>query len=112
MLGINRFHVSNIARRTENRWGRKVLEWRPRTGRRSVCRSLTRWADDLVKVAGTRWMREARNWSLWRHLREAYVQQLTSFGLYDMQLEIKFTSLLHRQTVLCENRLRYLYAPN
>ena len=27
-------------------------------------RPLTRWADDLVKVAGTRWMREARNLSL------------------------------------------------
>ena len=30
--------AGHIARRTDNRWGKKVLEWRPRTGRRSVGR--------------------------------------------------------------------------
>ncbi|KAI8433669.1 hypothetical protein MSG28_015667 [Choristoneura fumiferana] len=28
--------AGHIARRTDNRWGREVLEWRPRTGRRTV----------------------------------------------------------------------------
>ncbi|CAH2267737.1 jg4344 [Pararge aegeria aegeria] len=28
--------AGNIARRTDGRWGLKVLEWRPRTGKRSV----------------------------------------------------------------------------
>jgi hypothetical protein len=37
--------------RTDGRWGREVLEWRPRTGRRSVGRHPTRWAVDRVKVA-------------------------------------------------------------
>ncbi|KAI8427201.1 hypothetical protein MSG28_014804 [Choristoneura fumiferana] len=40
--------AGHIARRTDNRWGRKVLEWRPRTGRRSVGRPPTRWTDDIV----------------------------------------------------------------
>ncbi|KAJ8706628.1 hypothetical protein PYW07_012706 [Mythimna separata] len=42
--------AGHIARRTDGRWGRKVLEWRPRTGRRSVGRPPTRWTDDLARV--------------------------------------------------------------
>ena len=72
--------AGHIARRTDGRWGGKVLEWRPRTGRRSVGRPPTRWTDDLVKVAGSRWMRAAQDRSLWRSLGEAYAQQWASFG--------------------------------
>ncbi|KAI8439966.1 hypothetical protein MSG28_001416 [Choristoneura fumiferana] len=36
---------------TDGRWGRKVLEWRPRIGKCSVGRPPTRWRDDLVKAA-------------------------------------------------------------
>jgi exonuclease III len=72
--------AGHIARRTDGRWGGKVLEWRPRAGRRSVGRPPTRWTDDLSKVAGSRWMRAAQDRSLWRSLGEAYVQQWTSFG--------------------------------
>ncbi|CAH2256875.1 jg11021 [Pararge aegeria aegeria] len=32
-----------IARRTDGRWGLKVLEWRPRKAKRSVGRPPTRW---------------------------------------------------------------------
>ncbi|KPJ05678.1 hypothetical protein RR46_00407 [Papilio xuthus] len=64
-------------------WGRKVLEWRPRTGRRSVGRPPSvgrkaRWTDDLVKVAGVRWMRAAPDLPLWQSMGEAYVQQWTN----------------------------------
>ncbi|KAI8431975.1 hypothetical protein MSG28_004504 [Choristoneura fumiferana] len=72
--------AGHIARRTDGRWGQKVLEWRPRTGRRAVGRPPTRWSDDLVKIAGSRWMRKAQDRSEWRALGEAYVQQWTSFG--------------------------------
>jgi hypothetical protein len=67
--------VGHIVRRTDGHWGGKVVEWRPRTGRRSVGRPPTRWTDDLVKVAGGRWMRAAQDRSSWRTLGEAYVQQ-------------------------------------
>ncbi|KAI8438853.1 hypothetical protein MSG28_011199 [Choristoneura fumiferana] len=43
--------AGHIARRTDGRWGQKVLEWRPRTGRRAVGRPPTRWSDDLAKIA-------------------------------------------------------------
>ncbi|KAI8426618.1 hypothetical protein MSG28_005398 [Choristoneura fumiferana] len=38
------------------------------------------YSDDLVKIAGSRWMRKAQDRSEWRALGEAYVQQWTSFG--------------------------------
>ncbi|CAG9565546.1 unnamed protein product [Danaus chrysippus] len=72
--------AGHIARRTDARWGQRVLEWQPRAGRRSVGRPPTRWSDDLVKVAGIRWMRVAQDRSSWRSLGEAYVLQWTSFG--------------------------------
>ncbi|KAI8439116.1 hypothetical protein MSG28_012974 [Choristoneura fumiferana] len=58
--------AGHIARRTDGRWGRKLLEWRPRIGKRSVGRPPTRWTDDLVKAAGVRWMQAAANRSNWR----------------------------------------------
>ncbi|CAH2260536.1 jg18256 [Pararge aegeria aegeria] len=39
--------AGNIARRTDGRWGLKLLEWRPRTGKRSVGRPPTRWIKDI-----------------------------------------------------------------
>ncbi|PZC77920.1 hypothetical protein B5X24_HaOG202801 [Helicoverpa armigera] len=57
--------AGHIARRADGRWGRKVLEWRPRTSKRSVGRPPTRWTDDLIKVAGRRWMQVASNRDWW-----------------------------------------------
>ncbi|XP_072943439.1 uncharacterized protein [Epargyreus clarus] len=72
--------AGHIVRRTDNRWGRKVLEWRPRLGKRSTGRPPTRWTDDLKRTAGNRWMQTAQDRSEWRRLGEAYVQQWTSKG--------------------------------
>jgi hypothetical protein len=41
-----------ISRRTDNRWDKRVLEWRPRLGKRSVGRPQARWSDDLRRTAG------------------------------------------------------------
>lgn len=72
--------AGHIARRTDGRWSRKVLEWIPRIGKRSVGRPPARWTDDLAKVAGVGWMQAASDRSEWRLLGEAYVQQWTSQG--------------------------------
>ncbi|KAI8441130.1 hypothetical protein MSG28_009382 [Choristoneura fumiferana] len=58
--------AGHIARRADGRWGRKVLEWRPRIGKRSVGRPPTRWTDDLVKAPGSRWMQAAASQSNWK----------------------------------------------
>jgi hypothetical protein len=71
--------AGHIAKRTNGRWGGKVLEWRP-PGDAALVGPPTRWTDDLVKVAGSRWMRAAQDRSSWRTLGEAYVQQWMSLG--------------------------------
>ncbi|CAH2243649.1 jg26124 [Pararge aegeria aegeria] len=72
--------AGHIARRTDGRWGSKVLEWRPRTGKRSVGRPPTRWTDDIERVAGSRWKQAAQDRGFWNSLQKTYVQQWTSIG--------------------------------
>ncbi|CAH2085381.1 unnamed protein product [Euphydryas editha] len=72
--------AGHIVRRTDNRWGKKVLEWRPRLGKRSTGRPPTRWTDDLKKTAGNRWIQRAQDRVEWRRLGEAHVQQWTTKG--------------------------------
>ncbi|CAH2210522.1 jg10823 [Pararge aegeria aegeria] len=61
--------AGHIARRTDGRWGLKVLEWRPRTGKRSVGRPPTRWTDDMRRVAGRQ---AARDRVLWNSLQKTW----------------------------------------
>jgi hypothetical protein len=72
--------ASHISRRTDNRWGKRVLEWRPPQGKRSVGRSQARWSDDLRRTAGRSWMRVAEVRARWPEIGEAYVQQWTVMG--------------------------------
>ncbi|CAG9122414.1 unnamed protein product [Plutella xylostella] len=46
--------AGHVARRADDRWSRKVLEWRPRVGKRRVGRPPTRWSDDLRKISWVR----------------------------------------------------------
>lgn len=39
--------VGYISRRSDERWSKRVLEWRPRSGARSVSRQKARWAGDI-----------------------------------------------------------------
>lgn len=51
--------ADHICRRSDNRWSKKVLEWRRWLGKRSAGRLLARWTDDLRMVAGSDWMAKA-----------------------------------------------------
>jgi hypothetical protein len=53
--------ASHISRRTDSRWDKRVLEWRPRFGKRSVGRPQARWSGDLSRAAGRSWMRVAED---------------------------------------------------
>ncbi|CAH2240093.1 jg6347 [Pararge aegeria aegeria] len=70
------------AHSSEKGWtlGSKVLEWQPRTGKRSVGRPPTSWTDDIKRVAGSRWIQAAQNRRTWNSLQKTYVQQWTSIG--------------------------------
>jgi hypothetical protein len=65
--------AGHISRRTDNRWGKRVLEWRPRLGKR-------RWSINLCRTAGTSWMLVAEDRARLREIGEAYVQQWTVVG--------------------------------
>jgi hypothetical protein len=70
--------AGHISRRTDNHWGKRVLEWKPRLGKR-VGRPQARRSDDLRKTAGRSWMR-AEDWARLWEIGEAYVQQWTVVG--------------------------------
>ncbi|CAH2242561.1 jg8133 [Pararge aegeria aegeria] len=73
--------AGHIARRTNERWGSKVLEWRPRTGKRGVGRSPTRWTNDIKRVAGSRCKQAAQDRGFWNSLQKTYVPQWTSIAV-------------------------------
>ncbi|CAH2228963.1 jg50 [Pararge aegeria aegeria] len=72
--------AGHIVRRKDGRWGPKVLEWQPRTGKRSVGRPPTRWTDDIKRVAGSRLIQAAQSHGTWNSLQKTYIQQWTSIG--------------------------------
>lgn len=70
--------AGHLARVSDDRWTRKITEWRPRDNAlRSRGRPPTRWSDDLKRIH-TNWMNAARDRNKWKSLREAYVQQWTT----------------------------------
>jgi hypothetical protein len=60
--------AGHISRRTNNCCGKRVLEWIPRLGKRSVGRPQVRWSDDLRRTAGRSWMRVAEHRARWREV--------------------------------------------
>jgi hypothetical protein len=67
--------AGHISRRTDNRWSKRVLEWRTRLGKRSVGRPQARWNDDLRRTAGGSWMLVVEDPAKWLEVGEAYIQQ-------------------------------------
>jgi hypothetical protein len=53
--------AGHIRRRTDNCWGKRVLEWRPHLGKRSVGRPQTY----LRRTAGSSWMRVVEDQARW-----------------------------------------------
>ena len=67
--------AGHIARMTDDRWTRRTMIWRPRTNCRSRGRPPVRWADDIVAVAGTNWVKKAQDREGWKSIEEAFVQE-------------------------------------
>ncbi|XP_073967507.1 uncharacterized protein [Choristoneura fumiferana] len=76
--------AGHICRRSDGRWGKVVIEWRPRTERRNVGRQEMRWTDDLVKVAGRCQMRRAVDRDEWRAMQDAYTQNWVAMTVVDI----------------------------
>jgi hypothetical protein len=72
--------AGHISRRTENRWGKRVLDWTPCLSKRSVRRHQARCKDNLRRTAGRSWMQVAEDRARWRAIGEPYAQQWTMVG--------------------------------
>lgn len=71
--------AGHVARMRDDRWTKRLLEWRPRMDKRTRGRPPTRWSDDLKKISKN-WMQTAQNRCKWKKAGEAYVQQWTEKG--------------------------------
>lgn len=72
--------TGHVARQDPSRWTVRILQWRPRTTKRSVGRPQMRWLDDIREIAGKRWFHIAQDRYAWKNLEEAYIQQWMSGG--------------------------------
>jgi hypothetical protein len=83
--------AGHISRKTDNRWGKRVLEWIPRLGKRSVERPQARWewrfAQDgwqELDASSRRLSEMARSW---RGL--CMMMMMNSFAQFDVMLTVR-----------------------
>lgn len=76
--------AGHIARRTDGRWTKTIMNWRPPTTRPRG-RPPERWTNGINKYVreikpGTNWQQVAMDRSEWKRLGEAYIQQWIQTG--------------------------------
>lgn len=64
--------AGHVQRMAEDRWSKTVTNWHPLDKKRRPGRPRKRWSDDIVKIAGSTWSREARDRTRWRQMEEAF----------------------------------------
>lgn len=72
--------AGHIARRTDGRWTRSILDWIPEDGYRPKGRPFGRWGDVISKFSGAKWILKAQNRTHWKSEEETFVQQWTANG--------------------------------
>uniref|UniRef100_A0A914UTX3 Endonuclease-reverse transcriptase n=1 Tax=Plectus sambesii TaxID=2011161 RepID=A0A914UTX3_9BILA len=63
-----------VAMMSQDRWARRLTEWRPRIGKRDVGRPRRRWQDVISKTAGVQWMQAAHCDKQWSRIGEAFIR--------------------------------------
>ena len=71
--------AGHIARRTDERWTKKIMNWRPYK-RRAIGRPPERWTNGIKNIAGTNWQQMAMDRTKWKEVGEAYIQQWIETG--------------------------------
>ncbi len=66
---------SSVARRKDNGWTKRLLEWQPRIGKRRRGRQKRRWRDGITSYIGITWARVAGDKKVWNDYEEGYIQQ-------------------------------------
>ena len=72
--------AGHLARTSDNRWTKRITEWRPWLGSRHRGRQKLRWSDDITKFVGTRWIASAQDRFHWCQLGEAFALQWADHG--------------------------------
>ena len=72
--------AGHVARGDQEKWTTKLMQWRPRTSRRSAGRPQKRWVDDIKEVTGPMWQRKAQDRAQWKTLGETFVQEWMAKG--------------------------------
>ena len=72
--------AGHVARRIDDSWIKKVLEWIPRSCRRPKKRPCCRWQDEIRKFAGVDWWRKTLNRRSWKFFGEAFILQWIDNG--------------------------------
>ena len=67
--------AGHVARRNDNRWTKRMLEWQPRMGKRRRGRQKRRWRYDITSYIGMTWARVAEDRKVWSEHEEGYIQQ-------------------------------------
>lgn len=67
-------YAGHVMRMGQERWVKRVIEWRPFDRKRGRGRPATRWRDEIVKSLGTEWGRLTHNREEWRQIGEAYAR--------------------------------------
>lgn len=64
--------AGHMIRSKRDKWSKDVTMWWPRGNKRKKGRQRRRWEDDVRRIAGTTWTRQAQNRAFWQTLGEAY----------------------------------------
>ena len=66
--------AGHVARRSDNRWTKRLTEWQPRAGKRRRGRPKRRWRDDITVYISMTWARIAQDRRIWKGHEEGYIQ--------------------------------------
>ena len=66
--------AGHIARMTDERWTKTIMNWRPPTTR-PMGRPPERWTNSIKRTVGMNWQQVAMDRTNWKELGEAYIQQ-------------------------------------
>lgn len=64
--------AGHVARMSDDRWTIRITSWPGPIGTRKRGRPVTRWSDDITRVAGNNWLIEAKDRDHWGSLEEAF----------------------------------------
>lgn len=67
--------AGHIARLQDERWTKRVTEWKGPMGKRNKGRPCNRWEDEIKRTAGPNWIQSAQSRENWQNLEEAFTRR-------------------------------------